>query len=109
MKKEELRKIIKEEISKVLNEEIKIGDKVKYLEKPVQHVDYYFEYGPKEVVKVNKTTVLINLGLKDDSHPKGPKFSKMNRQINKDRIFPYSGYKKSSMGKKDGKQMWVKK
>ena len=103
MKKSQLRKIIKEEISKVLKEEIKTGDKVKYLEKPFQHVDYYFEYGPKEVIKVNKTTVLINHGHKD------PKFSKMDFKINKNKIFPYSGYKKSSMGKKDGKQMWVKK
>ncbi len=109
MKKSELRQIIKEEISKVLEEEIKTGDKVKYLEKPLQNVDYYFEYGPKEVIKVNKTTVLINKGHKDSSHPKGPKFSKMNSLINKDRIFPYSGYEKSSYGKKDGKQMWVKK
>ena len=92
MKKSELKQIIKEEISKVLKEEIKTGDKVKYLEKPFQHVDYYFEYGPKEVIKVNKTTVLINHGHKD------PKFSKMDFKINKNKIFPYSGYKKSSGG-----------
>lgn len=109
MIKSQLRKIIKEEIANSLREEIKEGDKVKYLARPVQGANFFFEYGPLEVVKINNTTIVINQGYKDSTHPKGPKWSEMTSTIHKDKIFPYPGYKKSASGKKNGKQMWVPK
>lgn len=73
---------------------IKVGDKVKYLEKPMQGADFFLETEPTEVVKVNSKTVVFN-----------------NRRtsIPTDRVYPYSGYKKITGGKKNGRQMWVPK
>ncbi len=80
--------------SKVLNEEQqhKVGDTVKFLDRPVQGATYFFEY-EGTIQKSGKTHTLIGI-------------SEVSTRIPNNRLHPYVGFEK--VGEKFGKAMWVK-
>ena len=80
--------------SKALNEDQqhRVGDTVKFLGRPVQGANYFFEY-EDTVQKVGKTHTIVGT-------------PEATARITNDRVYPYVGFKKE--GKKFGKDMWVK-
>lgn len=80
--------------SKVLNEEqqYKVGDVVKFLDRPVQGASYFFEY-EDTIQKSGKTHTLVGT-------------PEVSIRIPNNRLYPYVGFEKQ--GEKFGKDVWVK-
>lgn len=80
--------------SKVLNEEqqYKVGDTVKFLDRPVQGANYFFEY-EDTVLKSGKTHTVVGT-------------PEASIRIPNNRLYPYVGFEKE--GKKFGKDIWGK-
>ena len=80
--------------SKALNEgqQHKVGDTVKFLDRPVVSANYFFEY-EDTILKSGKTHTVVGT-------------SEASSRIPNDRLYPYEGFEKR--GEKFGKTVWVK-